>query len=85
MVLREEIMVSFTPPTDEDLAREARDFLKTVPIKDRPKGVELEEVVALKVEATKDHAATLIATGAAFENQAWRWAIREKILELEPD
>ena len=77
-------MVSFTPPTDEDLAREARDFLKTVPTKDRPKGVELEEVIALKVEATKDHAATLIATGV-FENQAWRWAIREKILEFEPD
>ncbi len=77
-------MVSFTPPTDEDLNKEVRDFLKTIPIKDRPKGEELEEVIVLKVEATKDHAATLIATGT-FANQAWRWAIREKIMGLEPD
>ncbi len=77
-------MVSFTPPTDEALADEARTFLMAAPIKDRLKGEELEEVIALKVEATKDHAATLIATGT-FINQAWRWAIREKILEFDPD
>ena len=84
LVPREEMMVSYTPPTDADLIKEARDFLKTIPVNDRPKGEELEEVIVLKVEATKDHAATLIATGT-FPNQAWRWAIREKILGLDPD
>jgi len=84
LVLREEMMVSFTPPTDEALAEEARTFLKAAPIKDRLKGEELEEVIALKVAAVKDHAAALIA-GGAFVNQAWRWAVREKILGLDPD
>ena len=79
-------MTTFRPPTDKQLTKEARDFLRGIPARYRELRAsgELEEVINLKVGAAKAHADALMGTGV-FENQAWFWAIREKILEREPD
>jgi hypothetical protein len=61
-------MTTFRPPSDEELRKSG----------------ELEEVLTLKVEACKRHAAALIKNGV-FENQAWFWAVKEIILEREAD
>jgi hypothetical protein len=79
-------MTTFRPPTDEELIKEARTFLKGVPSRYRSLRAsgDLEEVINLKVAATKDHAEVLIDSGV-FESKAWFAAIREKILERDPD
>ena len=74
------------PPTEAMLIEEARTFLRgdSARYKRLQKEGDLEEVIALKVAATQRHAAGLIESGT-FESQAWFWAIREKILERDPD
>ncbi len=76
---------TFVPPTTEELRQTAVTFLKSDQAKYRRLRVgELEEIVKLKVEETEWYANSLIAKGE-FANQAWSWAIREKILERDPD
>ena len=80
-------MTTFRPPSDEELRKEALDFYRTCHPKEYRelrKSGELEEVLTLKVEACKRHAAALIKNGV-FENQAWFWAVKEIILEREAD
>ena len=79
-------MTTFRPPTDEELTEEARNFLRgnSARYRELRASGELEEVINLKVAAAKDHAYALIDSGV-FENQAWFWAIREEILERDPD
>jgi len=68
------------------LIEEARSFLRgnSSRYKVLQREGDVEEVIALKVAAAKDHAAALMESGI-FESQAWCWAIREKILERDPD
>ncbi len=74
------------PPTEAMLIAEARTFLRgdSQRYKKLRKEGDLEEIIALKIAAAKDHAATLMGQGV-FESQAWFWAIKEKILEQEAD
>lgn len=76
------------PPSDESLRADALAFIKGNKrklyrqLKQDPK--ELQEYLDLKVSACKRAAQNLIECGT-WENEAWRLAIRQEILEVESD
>ena len=79
-------MVTFTEPSDAELTEKVLDFLRLdqKEYKRLNDSGELPETIQEKVSSTKAHATTLIGQGV-FSNQAWLWAIREKILERDAD
>ena len=58
-------MATFQPPTDKELQQQALKFLRAQPKRYRElrRDGELEEIINIKVEETKRHAAALIKNG----------------------
>jgi len=78
----------YRPPLEDELISKALEFMKECYPKKKyrelVKSKELYPLAKLKAGACKDYAENLIKMGE-FPNQAWNWAIRQEILETEPD
>ncbi len=85
----ETIQDGYDRPSEAELTKYAQDFMR---VKYTPKEIrdlkacgDFQIIVDGKVAACERVASNMIEDQAIFPPQAWNWAIKQEILEIDPD